>query len=78
MCEKWALLALAYANEEFLNSNILFTKSKGYSNSKKYNIYQTNVINLEQLVLISKVISRPIWIKFSRINLVACFWDNHI
>ena len=39
---------------------ILFTKSRGYSNSKNYNIYQTNVIKLKQLVLISKVISRPI------------------
>ena len=34
---------------------ILFTKSRGYSNIKNYNIYQTNVINLKQLVLISKV-----------------------
>ena len=45
---------------------------------KKYNIYQTNVRSLKQLVLISKVISRPIWIKFSRICLVTCFWDNYV
>ena len=53
-------------------------KSRGYSNIKNYNIYQTNVINLKQMVLISKVISQPIWITFSRINLVTCFWGNHI
>ena len=40
--------------------SILFTKSRGYSNIKKYNIFQRNVISLKQLVLISKVISRPI------------------
>ena len=40
------------------NYYILFTKSRGYSNIKNYNIYQTNVINLKQLVLISKVISQ--------------------
>ena len=40
--------------------NILFTKSRGYSNIKNYNFYQTNVINLKQLVLISKVIPSSI------------------
>ena len=39
---------------------------------------QTPTINLKQLVLISKVISPPIWIKLSRINLVMYFWDNYI
>ena len=39
---------------------ILFTKSRGYSKIKNYNIYQMNVINLKQLVLISKVISQSI------------------
>ena len=34
-------------------------KSREYSNIKNYNIYQTNVINLKQLVLISKIISPP-------------------
>ena len=43
-----------------LSLYILFTKSRGYLNSKNYSIYQTNVINLKQLVLISKVISWPI------------------
>ena len=31
----------------------LFTKSSGYSNIKSYYIFQTNVINLKQLILIS-------------------------
>ena len=35
---------------------ILFTKSRGYSNIINHSIYQTNVINLKQLVLISQVI----------------------
>ena len=60
-----------------ISGYILFTKSRGYSNIKNYKIYQTNVIILKQLVLISKVISQSIWIKFSRINLVTRFWDNH-
>ena len=36
--------------------NILFTKSRGYSNIINHSIYQTNVINLKQLILISQVI----------------------
>ena len=48
-----------YHEEQFCEI-ILFTKSRGYSNIKNYNIYQTNVINLKQLVLISKVISQSI------------------
>ena len=47
------VLALLVPNSDAF---ILFTKSRGYSNIKSYNIYQTNVINLKQLVLISKVI----------------------
>ena len=48
----------AIGSVDLLYLCILFTKSRGYSNSKTYNIYQTNVINLKQQVLISKVISR--------------------
>ena len=35
---------------------ILFTKSRGYSNIINHSIYQTNVINMKQLVLINQVI----------------------
>ena len=35
---------------------ILFTKSRGYSNIINHSIFQTNAINLQQLVLISQVI----------------------
>ena len=48
------------ANVIYAFKNILFTKSRGYSNIKNYNFYQTNVINLKQLVLISKVIPSSI------------------
>ena len=34
--------------------DILFTKSRGYSNIIDNSIYQTHVINLKQLVLISQ------------------------
>ena len=40
----------------FFEKNILFTKSRGYSNIINHSIYQTNAINLKQLVLISQVI----------------------
>ena len=35
---------------------ILLTKSRGYSNIINHSIYQTNIIKMNQLVLISQVI----------------------
>ena len=46
-----------------LQINLLFTKSRGYSNTKNYtSTYQTNVMYLKQLVLISQVIPSTILI----------------